>query len=67
MTSNYIKAKIDNLKTHYCQQLFDGEIHIESVKQIERVLVEKDEPDNYYQAEAIKQAIEWWEKLDELT
>lgn len=63
-TDNFTLVMIDNLKTKYCQKFFDGEISVNGLKQIEDALIEKDEPDNYYQAEAIKQAIQWCEELE---
>jgi len=65
MTSNIILAKINNLKTKFCQKLYDGIENVDNLRQVEKALVEKDEPDNYYQAEAIRQAIKWWDELTE--
>jgi hypothetical protein len=64
MTSNYILAKIDNVKQKMCQKLIDGEESIDTLKQVEKALIQKDEPDNYYQAEAIRQSIAWYEELN---
>ena len=65
MTDRYILAKIDNVKTKLCQKLFDGEMNVDELREAEKRLTSKNEPENYYQAEAIKQAIEWWDNLDE--
>ncbi len=63
MTSNYIKAKIALVKKALCQKLADGELTVEELTVVEKEFASKGETDNYYQAEAIKQAIEWWDSI----
>ena len=63
MTSDNRK-KIKSVKQELCQKLFDGDTTIEELKQVEKQIIVENETENYYQAEAIKQAIDWYNQLN---
>jgi len=60
MKSNYIKAKIEFVKIQLILKLNSGCININVLNSVLDYAVEQDDTDSYYQAEAIKQAIQFY-------
>ena len=67
MTHEEVKQRIQEIKKAYCQKLIDGEISLKTLKIVEKRLAAENEIESYYQAEAVKQAIEWYKELLETT
>lgn len=65
LTQVEIERKIKAVKNIYAQKLFNQKISVEILEDVKKELVSKDEPENYYQAEAIRQAIEWYNEVIE--
>ena len=64
ITEQDIQRKIKTVKQALCQKLFGGETTPEILRGTMETLASEDQPENYYQAEAVKQALQWWEELE---
>ncbi|AUC13817.1 hypothetical protein BTO06_01030 [Tenacibaculum sp. SZ-18] len=64
ITEKEAKRKIKVVKERLCQKLIDGETTIEILESAKKELISENESENFYQVEAIQQAIEWYNKLN---
>ena len=64
ITEKEAKRKIKVVKERLCQKLIDEETTIEILESAKKELISENESENFYQAEAIQQAIEWYNKLN---
>lgn len=60
------QRKVKRIKQFLCQKLVDGEVSVALIKEAEKSLASEGERANYLQAEAAKQALEWWESVKDL-
>lgn len=60
-----INLKIEAVKQAMCKKLASGETTVATLLEVQKELCKANEPENYYQAEAIKQAIDWYNSLEE--